>query len=71
MIGQFSPAILGHFTPAFTLFGNTAIDVSIKNLGYDIISTTPNGEKRYIEVKSVKKDYSFSLTNNEYTAAHE
>lgn len=51
--------------------GNEAIDVSVKNLGYDVLSTTPSGEKRYIEVKSVKKDFSFSLTNNEYTAAHE
>jgi len=51
--------------------GNDAIDVSVKNLGYDVISTTPDGTKRYIEVKSVKKDYSFALTNNEYTAAHE
>ena len=34
-------------------------------------SVTPDGQKRYIEVKSVKKDFSFSLTNNEYTAAHQ
>lgn len=52
-------------------FGNTAVDVSKKNVGYDIESTTPNGEKRYIEVKSVKDDGSFSITNNEYTAAHQ
>ena len=52
-------------------FGNVAEDVSLKNVGYDIYSITPSGEKRYIEVKSVKKDYSFSLTNNEYTAAHQ
>ncbi len=51
--------------------GNTAIDVSLKNYGYDVESTTATGEKRYIEVKSVKKDFSFSLTNNEYTAAHQ
>lgn len=51
--------------------GNKATDVSLKNYGYDVESTTPDGEKRYIEVKSVKKDFSFSLTNNEYTAAHQ
>jgi hypothetical protein len=32
----------------------------------------PDGRKRYIEVKSVSRsDSSFSLTNNEYTAAHQ
>ena len=52
--------------------GNEARDVSTQNLGYDVESTTPTGEKRYIEVKSVSKsDRSFSLTNNEYTAAHQ
>ncbi len=51
--------------------GNKATDVSIKNYGYDVESTTPEGKKRYIEVKSVKGDFSFSLTNNEYTAAHQ
>lgn len=51
--------------------GNRAVDVSLKNLGYDVLSTTPDGEKRHLEVKSVKKDFSFSLTNNEYTAAHQ
>lgn len=53
------------------ILGNESIDVSVKNVGYDILSTTPDGTKRYIEVKSVKKDFAFSLTNNEYTAAHE
>lgn len=53
------------------ILGNKAIDVSVKNMGYDILSTTPDGNKRYIEVKSVRKDFTFSLTNNEYTAAHE
>ena len=53
------------------VLGNTATDVSFRNLGYDILSETPDGKTRYIEVKSVKKDYSFSLTNNEYTAAHQ
>lgn len=52
--------------------GNEAKDVSMQNLGYDVESTTPNGSKRYIEVKSVSRsDSSFSLTNNEYTAAHQ
>lgn len=52
--------------------GNEARDVSTQNLGYDVESTTPTGEKRYIEVKSISKsDRTFSLTNNEYTAAHQ
>lgn len=52
--------------------GNEARDVSNQNLGYDVESTTPTGEKRYIEVKSVSKsDGAFSLTNNEYTSAHQ
>lgn len=52
--------------------GNEARDVSNQNLGYDVECTTPTGEKRYIEVKSVSKsDGAFSLTNNEYTAAHQ
>ena len=52
--------------------GNDAHDVSTQNLGYDVEITTPTGEKRYIEVKSVSKsDRTFSLTNNEYTAAHQ
>ena len=52
-------------------FGNIAVDVSKKNVGYDIESITPDGKKRYIEVKSIKEDGSFSITNNEYTAAHQ
>lgn len=52
-------------------FGNIAVDVSKKNIGYDIESTMPTGEKRFIEVKSIKKDGEFSITNNEYTAAHQ
>ena len=52
--------------------GNEARDVSTQNLGYDVESTTPSGDKRYIEVKSVSKsDRTFCLTNNEYTAAHQ
>ena len=52
-------------------FGNSAIDVSKKNIGYDIESVTPKGEKRFIEVKSIKNEGEFSITNNEYTAAHQ
>lgn len=51
--------------------GNTATDVSLSNYGYDVVSKTPDGKTRYIEVKSVKKDFAFSMTNNEYTAAHQ
>ena len=51
-------------------FGNKATDVSKKNIGYDIESITPTGEKRLIEVKSIKNSGEFSITNNEYTAAH-
>ena len=52
--------------------GNKAVDVSKKNIGYYIESTTPTGEKRYIEVKSLQKDSStFAITNNEYTSAHQ
>lgn len=53
------------------IFGNMAVDVSKQNIGYDIESTMPSGEKRFIEVKSIKKDGEFSITNNEYTAAHQ
>ena len=52
-------------------FGNAATDVSKQNVGYDIESITPDGRKRYIEVKSITEDGSFSITNNEYTAAHQ
>jgi hypothetical protein len=53
-------------------FGNKAIDVSKKNVGYDVESKTPAGEKRYIEVKLLQNEgSSFSITNNEYTAAHQ
>lgn len=52
-------------------FGNDAEDVSKKNLGYDIESRTKAGELRYIEVKSISNGGGFSLTNNEYTAAHQ
>ena len=53
-------------------FGNDAVDVSRQNVGYDLESTTPNGEKRYIEVKLLNStSASFTITNNEYTAAHQ
>lgn len=54
-----------------TSFGNKATDVSKRNIGYDIESITPTGEKRLIEVKSIKNSEEFSITNNEYTAAHQ
>lgn len=53
-------------------FNNDARDVSKQNLGYDIESIEPNGKKRFIEVKSLKNTGdSFTMTNNEYTAAHQ
>ncbi len=53
-------------------FGNTPIDVSRQNVGYDIESTMPSGEKKYIEVKLLSNSNGvFSITNNEYTAAHQ
>lgn len=53
------------------IFGNTATDVSKQNLGYDIESKTPDGNTRYIEVKSLTNTNQFSMTNNEYTSAHQ
>lgn len=51
--------------------GNKAKDVSKQNLGYDVLSVSPSGIERYIEVKSVKnRNTKISMTNNEYTAAH-
>jgi hypothetical protein len=53
-------------------WGNTAKDVSKQNLGYDVTSLTPQGTTRYIEVKLLGKgSSSFTLTNNEYSAAHQ
>lgn len=52
-------------------FGNKAKDVSKQNVGYDIESVTPTGEVRYIEVKSISKGEEFTITNNEYTSAHQ
>lgn len=54
-----------------TYFGNKAVDVSKKNIGYDIESITPDGKRRLIEVKSVAETGEFAITNNEYTAAHQ
>jgi Domain of unknown function (DUF3883) len=51
--------------------GNKAKDVSKQNLGYDVVSVTPDNQERYIEVKSVRsRGDKISMTNNEYTAAH-
>lgn len=46
-------------------------DVTQANLGYDIELVYNNGQKFYIEVKSVA-DFNkpFKITNNEYTSAH-
>ncbi len=52
-------------------FGNNATDVSKRNIGYDIESITPTGNIRRIEVKSITEKGGFSITNNEYTAAHQ
>ncbi len=52
--------------------GYSVQDVSRMNVGYDIESTTSSGEKRYIEVKSLTNENAeFTITNNEYTAAHQ
>ncbi len=54
------------------IFGNTATDVSKQNLGYDVYSKKPDGGIRYVEVKALTKlGDSFTMTNNEYTAAHQ
>ncbi|MFG6378361.1 MAG: DUF3883 domain-containing protein, partial [Lachnospiraceae bacterium] len=52
-------------------FGNNATDVSKRNIGYDIESITSTGDIRRIEVKSILDNGTFSITNNEYTAAHQ
>ncbi|MFF2450759.1 DUF3883 domain-containing protein [Neobacillus sp. NPDC058068] len=52
--------------------GNQAKDVSKQNLGYDVHSQTKTGNIRYIEVKSISnRNAEISITNNEYTAAHQ
>ena len=46
-------------------------DVSVSNLGYDLEVKLNNGEKIYIEVKSmISFSQPFKITNNEYTCAH-
>ena len=51
--------------------GCTVEDVSTENLGYDLRSTTPNGEIRCIEVKA-RADRAFVLlTSNEWSIAKE
>jgi hypothetical protein len=53
-------------------FGNKSQDVSKQNLGYDVLSETNHGEKRYIEVKSVNRiGDPVTLTNNEYSCANQ
>lgn len=44
-------------------------DVSLKNEGYDIISTDGKGKKRYIEVKTRAEVGSVALTQNEWFKA--
>lgn len=44
-------------------------DVSAENLGFDIRSTGPTGEKRYIEVKARAGEGAVSLTQNEWFKA--
>ena len=49
----------------------TVKDVSISNLGYDIEVKLKNGQKLYIEVKSmISFSQPFKITNNDYTCAH-
>lgn len=46
-------------------------DVSVSNLGYDLEIKLKNGEKIYVEVKSmISFSQPFKITNNEYTCAH-
>ncbi len=49
--------------------GWQAEDVSAQNLGFDIRSTSPTGEKRYIEVKARAGEGAVSLTQNEWFKA--
>ena len=49
--------------------GCTVEDVSAENLGYDLRSTTPKGEIRYIEVKARDKRALVVLTSNEWDTA--
>lgn len=56
-----------------TLQGVSAVkDVSEQNLGYDLEVVLDNGEKQFIEVKSVSSlGDSISITNNEYSTANQ
>lgn len=46
-------------------------DVSVSNLGYDLEIKLKNGERIYVEVKSmISFSQPFKITNNEYTCAH-
>lgn len=50
--------------------GFNLTDVSMQNVGYDLSGIDPNGNKIYIEVKSI--DYAgqkFRMTNNEFASA--
>ncbi|MCS7288933.1 MAG: helicase-related protein [Roseiflexus sp.] len=49
--------------------GWTPEDVSRENLGFDIRSTGPNGERRYIEVKARAGEGGVALTQNEWFKA--
>ena len=49
--------------------GCTVEDVSTENLGFDLRSTTPNGEIRYIEVKARAERALVVLTSNEWNTA--
>jgi hypothetical protein len=45
-------------------------DVSVQNLGYDLVVTHDDGSKLFVEVKSVSRlGDSISITNNEYSTA--
>ena len=45
-------------------------DVSMQNVGYDLSGTDPNGNRIYIEVKSIEyAGQKFRMTNNEFAAA--
>jgi len=49
--------------------GWTPEDVSAQNLGFDVRSTSPKGDKRYIEVKARASAGPVSLTQNEWFKA--
>jgi SNF2 family DNA or RNA helicase len=49
--------------------GRTPEDVSKENLGFDVRSTSPEGQKRYIEVKARAGSGAVALTQNEWFKA--